>query len=78
MVKGKVIEGIPASPGIAIGIALKYEKLKPKVVKKELKEEEVSGEIERFLMAIERSKSELRKNFNTCCGKAWFKRGRNF
>jgi len=61
MVKGKVIEGIPASPGIAIGIALKYEKLKPKVVKKELKEEEVSGEIERFLMAIERSKSELRK-----------------
>ena len=61
MVKGKVIEGIPASPGIAIGIALKYEKLKPKVVKKELKEEEVSGEIKRFLMAIERSKSELRK-----------------
>jgi phosphotransferase system enzyme I (PtsI) len=61
MVKGKVIEGIPASPGIAIGIALKYEKFKPKVVKKELKEEEVSGEIERFLMAIERSKSELRK-----------------
>jgi phosphotransferase system enzyme I (PtsI) len=61
MVKGKVIEGIPASPGIAIGIALKYEKLKPKVVKKELKEEEVSGEVERFLMAIERSKSELRK-----------------
>jgi phosphotransferase system enzyme I (PtsI) len=61
MVKGKFIEGIPASPGIAIGIALKYEKLKPKVVKKELKEEEVSGEIERFLMAIERSKSELRK-----------------
>jgi phosphoenolpyruvate-protein phosphotransferase (PTS system enzyme I) len=61
MVKGKVIEGIPASPGIAIGIALKYEKLKPKVVKKELKEEEVSGEIERFLMAIERTKSELRK-----------------
>jgi phosphotransferase system enzyme I (PtsI) len=61
MVKGKVIEGIPASPGIAIGIALKYEKLKPKVVKKELKEEEVSGEIERFLMAIERSKSELLK-----------------
>jgi phosphotransferase system enzyme I (PtsI) len=61
MFKGKVIEGIPASPGIAIGIALKYEKLKPKVVKKELKEEEVSGEIERFLMAIERSKSELRK-----------------
>jgi phosphotransferase system enzyme I (PtsI) len=61
MVKGKVIEGIPASPGIAIGIALKYEKFKPKVVKKELKEEEVSGEVERFLMAIERSKSELRK-----------------
>jgi len=61
MVKGKVIEGIPASPGIAIGVALKYEKLKPKILKKELKEEEVSGEIEKFLMAIERSKSELRK-----------------
>ncbi len=61
MVKGKVIEGIPASPGIAIGIALKYEKLKPKVLKKELKEGEVSGEIERFLRAIEKSKSELHK-----------------
>ncbi len=61
MVKGKVIEGIPASPGIAIGIALKYEKLKPKVLRKELKEGEVSGEIERFLRAIEKSKSELHK-----------------
>ncbi|CUT06449.1 hypothetical protein JGI11_01788, partial [Candidatus Kryptonium thompsonii] len=37
----KIIEGIPASPGIAIGIALKYEKLKPKVTKKEIKEHEV-------------------------------------
>ncbi|MEN3037794.1 MAG: phosphoenolpyruvate--protein phosphotransferase [Candidatus Kryptonium sp.] len=57
----KIIEGIPASPGIAIGIALKYEKLKPKVVKREIKENEVDIEIERFLKAIEKSKSELHK-----------------
>ncbi|CUT03199.1 phosphoenolpyruvate--protein phosphotransferase [Candidatus Chrysopegis kryptomonas] len=57
----KIIEGIPASPGIAIGTALKYEKLKPKITKKEIKEEEVEVEIERFLRAIEKSKSELSK-----------------
>ncbi|MCS7229204.1 MAG: phosphoenolpyruvate--protein phosphotransferase [Candidatus Kryptonium sp.] len=57
----KIIEGIPASPGIAIGIALKYEKLKPKVVKRDIKENEVDVEIERFLKAIEKSKSELHK-----------------
>ncbi|CUT06100.1 phosphotransferase system, enzyme I, PtsI [Candidatus Kryptobacter tengchongensis] len=59
----KVIEGIPASPGIAIGIALKYEKLKPKVVRREIKEHEVDVEIDRFLRAIEKSKSELHKIF---------------
>jgi len=59
----KIIEGIPASPGIAIGIALKYEKLKPKVTKKEIKEHEVDAEIDRFLRAIEKSKSELHKIF---------------
>ncbi len=57
----KVIEGIPASPGIAIGVALKYEKLKPKITKKELKESEVEAEVERFLRAVERSKNELDK-----------------
>lgn len=57
----KIIEGIPASPGIAIGVALKYEKLKPKVAKKEVKESEVEAEVERFLRAVERSKNELDK-----------------
>ncbi len=57
----KVIEGIPASPGIAIGVALKYEKLKPKITKKEIKESEVEAEIDRFLRAVERSKNELDK-----------------
>jgi phosphotransferase system enzyme I (PtsI) len=61
MDSNKVIEGIPASPGIAIGVALKYEKLKPKITKKELKEAEVEAEVERFLRAVERSKNELDK-----------------
>lgn len=57
----KILEGIPASPGIAIGIALKYEKLKPKVAKKEVKESEIGAEIDRFLRAVDRSKNELDK-----------------
>lgn len=61
--EGKILEGIPASPGIAIGTVLKYEKLKPKVVKREIGEKEVDSEIERFLRAIEKSKSELHKIF---------------
>jgi len=61
MTDKKIIEGIPASPGIAIGIALIYEKLKPRITKKEIKETEIESEVERFLRAVERSKGELDK-----------------
>ncbi len=64
MEESKVIEGIPASPGIAIGIALKYEKLKPRITKKEIGENDVDAEIERFLRAVDKSKSELNKILN--------------
>lgn len=56
-----VLKGIPASPGIAIGPVLLFEKHKPVVNEKDIKAEDVEGEIERLRQAIDRSTKELSK-----------------
>ena len=56
-----VLKGIPASPGIAIGPVLLFEKHKPVVNEKDIKAEDVEGEIERLRQAIDRSTRELSK-----------------
>ena len=56
-----VLKGIPASPGIAIGPVLLYEKHKPVVTEKNIAAEEIEGEINRLRLAVERSNRELSK-----------------
>jgi phosphotransferase system enzyme I (PtsI) len=63
-VKEIILKGIPASPGVAIGTALHYIKLKPKISRRKISDKDVESEINRFLHAIERSKRELHKIFN--------------
>lgn len=57
----RVLKGIPASPGIAIGPALLFQKQKPVVSEKVIAPGDVEGEISRLGSAVERSKKELSK-----------------
>ncbi len=56
-----VLKGIPASPGIAIGPVLLFEKHKPVVTEKNIGPDEVETEIARLRQAVERSNRELSK-----------------
>ncbi|MFH0989260.1 MAG: phosphoenolpyruvate--protein phosphotransferase [bacterium] len=56
-----VFKGIPASPGITIGPIFHLEKHTPAVFEKILHEEEIQGEIDRLVQAVERSQKELSK-----------------
>jgi len=57
------IRGVPAAPGIVIGSVYVFRKHDPTVQVRTITPGQVSGEIDRFLHAVERSKKELRKIF---------------
>lgn len=52
-------KGIPASPGIASGKVWIFQKEKPVIPKRMIKEDEVSLELERFHQAIDKAKEHL-------------------
>lgn len=56
-----VLKGIPASPGIAIGPVLLFEKHKPVIHEKNVEAGEIEGEVTRLQHAISRSSKELSK-----------------
>lgn len=56
-----VRKGIPASPGIAIGPVLIFQKRAPSIFEKLLQSHEVEQEINKLREAVERSKKELKK-----------------
>ncbi|MER3522957.1 MAG: phosphoenolpyruvate--protein phosphotransferase [Ignavibacteria bacterium] len=56
-----ILNGIPASPGIAVGPAYVYSKHVPKVQQREIAPHDVQSEIERLRAAVARSEKELRK-----------------
>jgi phosphotransferase system enzyme I (PtsI) len=54
-----VANGVAASPGIAMGRALVLARTDVRVPKRRLSQEETQGEIERFVQAVEATKSQL-------------------
>jgi len=55
----KFIHGIGASPGIVIGKAYMVERFKVRLPQKRILSEQVKGEVERFLKAIQQSRDQL-------------------
>ena len=55
----KFIHGIGASPGIVMGRAYLVERFKVRLPQKRIRPEEVDGEVERFLKAIQESRNQL-------------------
>ncbi len=55
------LKGIPASPGIAIGVAQLFRKAAPSVEERPIEAEDVSQETNRLQHALARSKKELQK-----------------
>ncbi len=56
-----ILKGIPASHGIAIGLAYLFVKDIPIVEERSLKDEDIDSELKRFSRAIEKSSKELQK-----------------
>lgn len=56
-----VLKGIAASPGIAIGPVLLFEKHKPVIHEKNVEAGEIEGEVSRLQQAVSRSSKELSK-----------------
>ncbi|MBI4535419.1 MAG: phosphoenolpyruvate--protein phosphotransferase [Ignavibacteriae bacterium] len=56
-----ILSGIPAAPGIAMGLAYLYSKQMPHIQMKPIPESEVESEILRLQSAIARAEKELRK-----------------
>ena len=54
-----IINGIPASPGIVIGRVFLYNREEALIEERRLPNEEIENEIQRFLAAIEKTKSEV-------------------
>src|ERR1041385_1227862 len=57
----RIVTGIAASPGIAIGAAHLFRKDVPRIDERSVHPEEIPKEIERFTRAVEKSKKELNK-----------------
>jgi phosphotransferase system enzyme I (PtsI) len=57
----RILKGVPASPGIAMGAAYLYAKEIPRVEMRTINDGEVAHEIERLTRAIEKSVKELDK-----------------
>ena len=57
----RVLKGVPASPGIAMGTAYLFTKEIPRVEMRTINDAEVTHEIERLTRAIEKSVKELGK-----------------
>jgi phosphotransferase system enzyme I (PtsI) len=55
----KVLRGLAASPGIAIGEVYVVNRSDPSVAARMIEESEVGSEVERFRQAIEQAKTEL-------------------
>src|SRR5436309_7248788 len=60
-VKEIVLRGIPASPGIAVGVAYLFIKEIPRVEERVIEESDIEREIERIQRAIDKSSKELEK-----------------
>ncbi len=58
-INNRLIKGIGASPGIAIGQARIADRSRVKVVEEQVDQEQVPAEVERFKSALKRSKEEL-------------------
>lgn len=56
-----ILNGIPASPGIAVGPAYVFSKHVPKVQQRPIAPQDVQGEIERLRAAVVRSEKELHR-----------------
>ncbi|HDI00326.1 MAG TPA: phosphoenolpyruvate--protein phosphotransferase, partial [Firmicutes bacterium] len=56
-----VLQGIAASPGIAVGQAFLYEKEDFWIEERTISEEEVEREVEKFLKVMEEVQGELRE-----------------
>ncbi|MFC2076238.1 phosphoenolpyruvate--protein phosphotransferase [candidate division KSB1 bacterium] len=56
-----MIEGIPASPGIAVGVVFLFNREIATVEERRLKASQVEGEVERFLEAVDKAKQEFRE-----------------
>ena len=54
----KILKGIPASPGVAVGKAYVYAK-EFTIVERKVKKSEVKGELKKFRIALERSKKQI-------------------
>ncbi len=61
------IRGIPAAPGMAMGPVYLLEKSRISIVQYWISDKEVSGEIQRFKIAIEKTKAELSKIRDRLC-----------
>src|ERR1700690_2754804 len=57
----KILKGIPASPGIAMGGAYLFAKESPRFEERSIATDEIAPEIERLTRAIDKSAKELSK-----------------
>ncbi|MFH1848225.1 MAG: phosphoenolpyruvate-utilizing N-terminal domain-containing protein, partial [Candidatus Omnitrophota bacterium] len=57
--KQKILNGIPAAPGISIGKAYLFDKKEVVIQKKSVKKDEISAEIKKFKAALTKTRKEI-------------------
>lgn len=73
-----ILEGVPVSPGIAIGKAFVLTGEQVKVDPRKISDEEIQIEIDKLMHAIERAKDDLRNDRSTAANKVGREKARIF